>query len=50
MRLQDVANVLLGAEDYDFNVSFDAKQSVFVGIKVAPDANLLTVTGLGLAA
>lgn len=43
VRLQDVANVLLGAENYDFNVSFDAKQSVFVGIKVAPDANLLTV-------
>jgi multidrug efflux pump len=43
VRLQDVANVLLGAEDYDFNVSFDGKQSVFVGIKVAPDANLLTV-------
>ena len=44
VRLQDVANVLLGAEDYDFNVSFDGKQSVFVGIRVAPDANLLTVT------
>ena len=43
VRLQDVANVMLGAEDYDFNVSFDGKQSVFVGIKVAPDANLLTV-------
>lgn len=43
VRLQDVANVTLGAENYDFNVSFDGKQSVFVGIKVAPDANLLTV-------
>ncbi|TXH05808.1 MAG: multidrug efflux protein [Nevskiaceae bacterium] len=43
VRLQDVANVLLGAENYDFNVSFDGKQSVFIGIKVAPDANLLTV-------
>ena len=43
VRLQDVANVVLGAENYDFNVSFDAKQSVFIGIKVAPDANLLNV-------
>lgn len=43
VRLQDVANVTLGAEDYNSKVSFDGKQSVFIGIKVAPDANLLTV-------
>ena len=43
VRLQDVANVTLGAEDYDFNVSFSGKQAVFVGIKVAPDANVLDV-------
>ena len=43
VRLQDVATVVLGAEDYDFNVSFSGKLAVFVGIKVAPDANLLEV-------
>ncbi|MBS0431377.1 MAG: efflux RND transporter permease subunit [Proteobacteria bacterium] len=43
VRLQDVADVTLGAEDYDFNVSFSGKQAVFVGIKVAPDANVLDV-------
>ena len=45
VRLQDVANVTLGAEDYNSNTSFDGKQSVFIGIKVAPEANLLTVIG-----
>jgi multidrug efflux pump len=38
-----VANVVLGAEDYNSAVAFDGKKSVFIGIKVAPDANLLTV-------
>ncbi|GAC1634083.1 MAG: efflux RND transporter permease subunit [Nevskia sp.] len=43
VRLKDVANVTLGAENYDASTRFDGKQSVFVGIKVAPDANALTV-------
>ena len=43
VRLEDVANVTLGAEDYDFNVAFSGKQAVFIGIKVAPDANVLDV-------
>ncbi|GAA0712007.1 efflux RND transporter permease subunit [Dokdonella soli] len=43
VRLEDVATVTLGAEDYDFNVAFSGKQAVFVGIKVAPDANVLDV-------
>lgn len=43
VRLQDVANVTLGAENYDSAVKFDGKQSVFIGIKVAPEANILTV-------
>lgn len=43
VRLEDVANVVLGAEDYNLNVAFDGQQSVFVGIKVAPDANILDV-------
>ncbi|MBF0330501.1 MAG: efflux RND transporter permease subunit [Candidatus Omnitrophica bacterium] len=43
VRLGDVANVTLGAEDYDTTVAFDGENAVFIGIKVAPTANLLTV-------
>ncbi|WP_116810182.1 efflux RND transporter permease subunit [Steroidobacter cummioxidans] len=43
VRLQDVANVTLGAESYDFNVAFGGVRSVFIGIKVAPGANILDV-------
>ncbi|MFA6231416.1 MAG: efflux RND transporter permease subunit [Rhodanobacter sp.] len=43
VRLQDVANVSLGSDSYDFNVAFSGKRSVFIGIKVAPDANVLDV-------
>ena len=43
VRLQDVANVTLGSDSYDFNVAFSGKRSVFIGIKVAPDANVLDV-------
>lgn len=43
VRLEDVANVTLGSENYDFNVAFDGVRSVFIGIKVAPEANILDV-------
>src|SRR5258708_11743268 len=43
VRLADVANVELGAEEYDSNVSLSGKLAVFIGIKVAPDANILEV-------
>ena len=43
VRLEDVATVVLGAEDYNFSVAFDGKRSVFIGIKTAPTANLLEV-------
>jgi multidrug efflux pump len=43
VRLQDVATVSLGSENYDFNVAFSGKRSVFIGVKVAPDANVLDV-------
>ncbi|HEY0231430.1 MAG TPA: efflux RND transporter permease subunit [Dokdonella sp.] len=45
VRLEDVATVVLGAEDYDANVSFSGKLAVFIGIKVAPEANILDVVG-----
>ena len=43
VRLQDVANVTLGSEDYESGVSFDGKKAVYIGIQVAPAANLLDV-------
>ncbi|MBF0387286.1 MAG: efflux RND transporter permease subunit [Candidatus Omnitrophica bacterium] len=43
VRVKDVANVTLGSEDYDVSVLFDGESAVFVGIKVAPTANLLSV-------
>src|SRR6185312_10974848 len=43
VRLQDVANVTLGAEDYESEVGFDGKQAVYIGVQVAPSANLLEV-------
>ena len=43
LRLEDVANVSLGAENYDFNVAFGGRGAVFIGIKVAPEANFLEV-------
>ncbi len=43
VRLKDVANVVLGAEDYESEVGFDGKQAVYIGIQVAPSANLLDV-------
>jgi multidrug efflux pump subunit AcrB len=43
VRLEDVAEVTLGAENYDLNVAFSGKRSVFIGIKVAPRANILSV-------
>jgi multidrug efflux pump len=44
VRLKDVANVTLGSEDYESRVAFDGKQAVYIGIQVAPAANLLDVT------
>ncbi|MDE2229682.1 MAG: efflux RND transporter permease subunit [Alphaproteobacteria bacterium] len=43
VRLKDVAKVTLGADDYDSQVSFDGQRAVYIGIQVAPAANLLDV-------
>jgi multidrug efflux pump len=43
VRLKDVANVMLGSEDYESEVGFDGKKAVYIGIQVAPNANLLDV-------
>ncbi len=43
VRLSDVAEVSLGADDYESQVSFDGNKAVYIGIQVAPSANLLDV-------
>jgi multidrug efflux pump len=45
IRLSDVATVALGADSYEARVAFDKRPGVFIGIQVAPSANLLTVIG-----
>jgi len=43
VRLGDVAEVVLGAEDYDTAVNFSGETAVFVGIWALPNANSLDV-------
>ena len=43
VHLGDVADVELGAEDYDSNVRFDGKSAKFIGIWCLPTANVLDV-------
>jgi multidrug efflux pump len=43
VRLEDVATVVLGAENYDSGVSFSGLSGVFIGIKPSPSANVLEV-------
>ncbi len=43
VRLGDIADVVLGAETYDQEVSFNGETAVFIGIFVLPTANTLDV-------
>ena len=43
VRLSDVADVALGAEDYDTEVRFSGEHAVFMGIWSLPNANSLDV-------
>src|ERR1700687_1052737 len=43
VRLADVAEVVLGAEDYDTVVNFSGQTAVFLGIWALPNANSLDV-------
>ncbi|MGA9367294.1 MAG: efflux RND transporter permease subunit, partial [Steroidobacteraceae bacterium] len=43
VRLEDVATVVLGAQSYDFSVSYSGLSGVFIGIKPSPTANVLDV-------
>ena len=43
VRLSDIANVELGAEDYDSDVRFSGERAVFMGCWALPNANSLDV-------
>src|SRR2546427_10568001 len=43
VRLSDVADVMLGAEDYNTEVRFSGEKAVFMGIYVLPNANSVDV-------
>jgi multidrug efflux pump len=43
VRLEDVADVVLGADTYDMDVRFSGKPEVFMGVWVLPTANSLDV-------
>ncbi|HVP39651.1 MAG TPA: efflux RND transporter permease subunit, partial [Candidatus Saccharimonadales bacterium] len=43
VRLGDIADVVLGAEDYDADVRFNGEKATFMGIWVLPTANSLDV-------
>ena len=43
VRIEDIADVVLGAEDYDAEVRFSGQAAVFMGIWPLPNANSLDV-------
>ena len=43
VRLSDIADVVLGAEDYNSEVRFSSERAVFMGIWALPNANSLDV-------
>jgi len=43
VRLKDVSDVILGAEDYDTQVNFSGQTAVFIGVWTLPNANSLDV-------
>ncbi len=43
VRLKDLATVVLGAQNYDTAVAFSGRPGVFIGIKAAPSASVLTI-------
>src|SRR3954471_2936988 len=45
VRLQDVADVELGADEYDQDVRFSGQRAVFMGVWVLPSASALDVIG-----
>ena len=46
VRIQDIADVVLGSEDYSVDVRFSGKTAVFIGVWSLPTSNTLDVIGL----
>jgi multidrug efflux pump len=46
VRLEDIADVVLGAEDYDTSVRQSGQTSVFIGVHPLPNANTVEVVKL----
>jgi multidrug efflux pump subunit AcrB len=45
IKIQDIGHAELGAQDYDYGVTYAGQPAIFAGVSVAPDANPLTVIG-----
>ena len=45
VRLSDVAEVVLGSEDYGSEVRYNGSRSIVIAVNIAPDASLLDVGG-----
>lgn len=45
VRLEDIADVVLGADNYEQDVRFSGKKATFMGVWVLPNANSLDVIG-----
>lgn len=45
VRLEDIADVVLGADNYEQDVRMSGKKAVFMGVWVLPNANSLDVIG-----
>jgi multidrug efflux pump len=43
VRLEDIADVVLGSDNYDMEVRFSGEKAVFMGVWVLPNANSLDV-------
>ncbi|MEQ1439576.1 efflux RND transporter permease subunit [Fontimonas sp. SYSU GA230001] len=43
VRLADVADIVLGSENYDGGAGWDGDPAIFIGIEVRPEANVLDV-------
>jgi len=45
VRLEDIADVVMGADNYEQDIRFTGKKAVFMGVWVLPNANSLDVIG-----
>lgn len=46
VRLEDIADVVLGADDYNTEVRYSGQNAIFIGVFPLPNANTLDVIGI----